>query len=515
VLTHLAATPGLRRRGDLALPAGGTLYACAVAGAVVAGHAGAGAGAQRGVVQAGVGVVIVAGVVSAGMVQGAAAGFWRMLRVGLALLVGAYAAGALHSFAVAGPWRPVGLALLLAAYPFLFAALSRRAIREQGFEGGLATLMDVAILVSSLMVASVPALVVPLAMQHGTLSIGSAATWASDVGLLAGGVWLLYRVPRGGDIHAVGLLVVALALFSVLALAESATQLHGGPDVPWWLVALYGPPYALVAVAPRREHVQPPQRSSAGPGERWLSARVAMPYVAFVPLLPLWFCSIALGWDSRVFGSGIAVVAVLVVARQLLLLRDHHAVLLERARQALVDELTQVRNRRAFDEDLAQLLDIAQRRDAGLVVLMVDLDELKAINDTHGHLAGDRALVAVAHALSAAARTSDRVYRLGGDEFAMLLPDAAPDGAARVLADARERLSDPAGGAISVSAGMACHPADAREAETLLTIADGRLYRAKRTRIRDAQPDAPAPAAPPRIVVRLPDALPIAEQARS
>jgi diguanylate cyclase (GGDEF)-like protein len=163
-------------------------------------------------------------------------------------------------------------------------------------------------------------------------------------------------------------------------------------------------------------------------------------------------------------------------------------VLVERARQALIDELTRVRNRRAFDEDLAQMLDIAQRRGGGLVVLMVDLDDLKRVNDSDGHLAGDRALVAVATALTAGARTSDRVYRLGGDEFAMLLPDAGTDGAERVLADARIRL-EAEGAWLSVSAGLAAYPGEARDAEGLIAVADRRLYRCKRGRT------VPAPAA--------------------
>jgi diguanylate cyclase (GGDEF)-like protein len=487
------AAPRLRHGADLTLPAGLTAFLCACALALVGGYAGMGEGQQRAVAQAGVAALIVAGVIQAGQVRAPrVVPFWGLVRIALVLLAGAYGAGVVDSLGATGPWGAAGLAMLLAAYPFLFGALLRRAIREEGFEGGLATLMDVAILVCSLTIATIPILVVPLAAQHSTLSLGSGITWASDVGLFGGGLLLLYRVPRGQDARAIGLLVVSLAVFSTLTLVEAAVQIHGGPHVPWWLVALYGPPYALVALAPRFEREQATAERDQAQPSRWLSPRVVMPYAAFAPLVVLWFVSLAAGWDTRLYGSGIAVVATLVVVRQLLLLRDHHGLLLERARQALTDELTAVRNRRAFDEDLAQLLDLAQRRDGRLVVLMVDLDELKAINDSRGHLAGDRALIEVAAALGAAARTSDRVYRVGGDEFAMLLPDAEPLGAERVLADARARLGEGTA-ALTVSAGMACFPGDAREGETLLTIADGRLYRAKRS--RSAPPPAdPAPA---------------------
>jgi diguanylate cyclase (GGDEF)-like protein len=434
------------------------------------------------VAQLGVGAVIVAGAVEAGRVRvQRLVGFWRLLCWALWLLVGAYLFGALGDLAVPGPWDVAGLVVLLAAYPFLFGALTRRAIREQGFEDGVATLMDVAILVASLTVASIPLLVVPLAAEHSSLSLASGITWASDVGLLGGGLWLLYRLPRGADLRSIALLAASLAVFSVLTLVEATLQIHSGPAVPWWLHLLFGPPYVLVALAPRFEQAE----AQGKPAERalghWLSGRVTLPYLAFVPLLAVWFVSIARGWDTRLFGSGIAVVASLVIARQLLLLRDNHRMLVERARQALTDELTGVRNRRAFDEDLALLLDIARRRAAPLVVLMVDLDDLKTINDTEGHFAGDRALVTVAAALSASARTSDRVYRLGGDEFAMLFPDAGPGGAERVLADARERMAE-LDAEVSVSAGIAAFPADGRDPETLLMLADRRLYGAKRVR---------------------------------
>jgi two-component system, cell cycle response regulator len=486
-LIHHSTPPRGRAAADLLLPAASVAFlaACGIAG--LADGMGVGSGAARAAVQIGVGSVIAAATVEASRMRaGRTAGFWSLVRRALWLLCGAYAFGALDDAGLPGPWGVAGLVSLLAAYPFLFGALCRRAIREEGFEGGLATLMDVAILVCSLTVASVPLLVVPLAAQHSSLSIASGITWVSDVGLLAGGVWLLYRLPRGSDVRSIALLVCSLAVFSVLTLVEAAVQLRSGPVVPWWLSALYGPAYLLVGLAPRFEAAEVAVLERETAPTPWLSMRVVLPYAAFVPMLGLWFASVGLRWDTRLFGSGIAVVATLVVCRQLLLLRDHHRVLLERARQALTDELTRVRNRRAFDEDLALLLDIAERRAGGLVVLMVDLDELKSINDSEGHLAGDRALVAVAHALTAAARTSDRVYRLGGDEFAMLLPDAGPGGAERVLAEARTRLGEDSAAAVSVSAGLAAFPEDARHAEALLAVADRRLYGAKRSRPVDA-----------------------------
>jgi diguanylate cyclase (GGDEF)-like protein len=92
-------------------------------------------------------------------------------------------------------------------------------------------------------------------------------------------------------------------------------------------------------------------------------------------------------------------------------------------RTARLDALTGVANRRAFVETAARELAGAARTGRALAAALVDIDSLKAINDTYGHQAGDIAIVAVANHLVGAVRTSDVVARLGGDEFAVLLTD--------------------------------------------------------------------------------------------
>ncbi len=89
--------------------------------------------------------------------------------------------------------------------------------------------------------------------------------------------------------------------------------------------------------------------------------------------------------------------------------------------QALLDPLTGLGNRRAFDADLAAAL-ADRRRSGGPLLALLDVDGLKAWNDAFGHPAGDRALQAVAAALRLSFRAGDQVYRLGGDEFAVLVP---------------------------------------------------------------------------------------------
>ena len=89
---------------------------------------------------------------------------------------------------------------------------------------------------------------------------------------------------------------------------------------------------------------------------------------------------------------------------------------------ATTDELTGLRNRRAFESDLARERASAQRHDTPLSLLMLDLDNFKEINDSFGHAAGDRALKIVATAIQGSLRETDVAARLGGDEFVVLLP---------------------------------------------------------------------------------------------
>src|SRR5258708_38522779 len=84
---------------------------------------------------------------------------------------------------------------------------------------------------------------------------------------------------------------------------------------------------------------------------------------------------------------------------------------------SVTDELTQIKNRRGFMTDLQRALAESKRNGNGGVLLMIDLDGFKAINDTHGHAAGDEVLIHAAGVLNGHIRPSDTVARLGGDEF--------------------------------------------------------------------------------------------------
>lgn len=116
----------------------------------------------------------------------------------------------------------------------------------------------------------------------------------------------------------------------------------------------------------------------------------------------------------------------------------------ELVEQARHDSLTGLPNRRAFGERLRQAMARTQRRPQALAVLFVDLDGFKAVNDRHGHAAGDQILIEVAHRLLECVRTTDTVCRLAGDEFTVILEGAGlPEDVTRVGERMIERLSQP------------------------------------------------------------------------
>jgi diguanylate cyclase (GGDEF)-like protein len=152
-------------------------------------------------------------------------------------------------------------------------------------------------------------------------------------------------------------------------------------------------------------------------------------------------------------------------------------------REARHDPLTGLPNRLLFDELAGNRLSEARRHGTGLALLIVDLDEFKAVNDTHGHDVGDAVLVDAASRISGLLRGSDVVARLGGDEFVVLLGDAQLSDAEHVGGKLVADLSAPypgVGPAVSCSVGIAMHPQDGHTVAELCLHADQALYQAKR-----------------------------------
>jgi diguanylate cyclase (GGDEF)-like protein len=141
--------------------------------------------------------------------------------------------------------------------------------------------------------------------------------------------------------------------------------------------------------------------------------------------------------------------------------------------EATHDTLTGLPNRRAFRRRLAREIDSGE----GFALVLCDMDDLKTVNDTHGHEAGDRALQTLAGALRNELRRSDDAYRVGGDEFAIVLSGASRLDAERVMRRLRER--------IEASFGIAVHQ-PGEDPEQLVARADAALYEIKKRREESA-----------------------------
>ncbi|MEA2134673.1 MAG: hypothetical protein QOC68_2582 [Solirubrobacteraceae bacterium] len=151
----------------------------------------------------------------------------------------------------------------------------------------------------------------------------------------------------------------------------------------------------------------------------------------------------------------------------------------ELARLSRSDPLTGCLNRRGFTERFeAERSDHVRYDGRPLGLIVIDLDDFKAVNDSQGHAAGDDLLCRVAAALAADLRPSDILGRLGGDEFAVLLPETGPGD----LRAAAERLHLNLGLVSAASLGLASLPADGDTAEELHRSADADLYRSKQRR---------------------------------
>ncbi len=161
---------------------------------------------------------------------------------------------------------------------------------------------------------------------------------------------------------------------------------------------------------------------------------------------------------------------------------EHHAVSL----RANTDALSGLANHGAFQRDLSEFLGVAEEATGAserrVAMLMMDLDQFKNFNDTHGHPAGDALIHATATAIYGAARSDDRVYRYGGDEFAIILPGATAADAARVGERVRRAVAALTAGdeaAVTITVGVAAFPEDASDRGELVAAADAALYAGK------------------------------------
>ncbi len=194
----------------------------------------------------------------------------------------------------------------------------------------------------------------------------------------------------------------------------------------------------------------------------------------------------------------------------------HNSLLFERTRQdSLTDPLTGLPNVRFLYMHVARELARATRLGTPVALIVLDLDDFKRINDRCGHHAGDLALKDVAQCLREAIRPYDLCARYAGDEFILVLTGCDGEEAAAKLAElqaAIENLPVPDPDVtMGMSGGIAVFPHDGRTYESLLVLADNRMYRDKAARKKDetiAVSRRPAKFAPPAGVNACPPEIP-------
>lgn len=194
--------------------------------------------------------------------------------------------------------------------------------------------------------------------------------------------------------------------------------------------------------------------------------------------------AVADGYPARLLMFTVAVVSTYVIMRLL----KRRLVAAEQRQRAIAerDPLTGLANRRVFDVALAAAVQQRDRHGGSAALLLIDFDDFKAVNDTHGHPAGDAVLRAVACACEPEVRGADCLARIGGDEFAIVAPGAGPSDARRLVAAVQGAIAAapmPAGvAAAAVTIASATAPEDATSAEELFRVADRRLMERKRSR---------------------------------
>jgi diguanylate cyclase (GGDEF)-like protein len=233
---------------------------------------------------------------------------------------------------------------------------------------------------------------------------------------------------------------------------------------------------------------------------RAIRRRVA---VGFTALYAFVSTLLALHGPALLGGQGLAVLAIVAicwaaagtalivvfraVARHIRILESERAGLQEafdRARlDSLRDALTGLGNHRAFQEELDDQILEAREEDWTLALLMIDVDDLKKMNDRRGHAAGDELLRSVSQIIRANMRRTDRGYRIGGDEFALLLPGCSAADAevvGRHILAAALSGHHGRGGTFSVTIGISAFPDPSADRNQLIHHADAALYSGKR-----------------------------------
>lgn len=188
------------------------------------------------------------------------------------------------------------------------------------------------------------------------------------------------------------------------------------------------------------------------------------------------------GWNFLVIG--LVTTIILMIIRQVFIMRRNRELVNKLLDQAYRDSLTGLMNRASFHRDVERILDDAKEMKDEVALFVIDLDRFKNVNDTYGHLVGDYLLRDCAKLLESSIDTKDKLYRTGGDEFVMILPQTSQEGRKKTAERVLKILENPIKIknyeiAITPSIGVSTFPKDGVSSEQLLKAADISMYLAK------------------------------------
>jgi diguanylate cyclase len=407
---------------------------------------------------------------------------WRTVAVSFALLA---VASVLFIDTGAG-FPAAGDLVRLLFVPVLLAALLTFHTRARTPRERWTLFLDAGIVVGASSMLLWYAVVSPGLARHGAGAAAMAAAVAYPVGdlllifgaaaALLGGSDPAVRRPLCLLATGLGFQVAGDVYLGYQQSASGRTSLPATWQFACWLTATL-----LMGLAACAQHWQPGGHSPRPEPVRRIRGVSWLPYLAVGVSCVL---LLAAAERDNMFPAGglmigAALTTVLVVSRQIVTLRDNQAL-------ACTDDLTGLANRTLLYDVLRASLERAHRAGERVAVLVADLDDFKRINDTLGHDAGDRALVAFGEVLRSAARGSDLVARLGGDEFAVILTDVGSLANATAVA---QRIADQTAepvlvGSVTVpvraSIGVALCPAGELDPDEAVRRADVAMYNAKR-----------------------------------
>lgn len=370
--------------------------------------------------------------------------------------------------------------------------------------------------------SGIVAVAVALALWAGLVGPGLAtAPYAVQLASLAGVVALglvtgcLAAVAQRADAQATSVryLLVAAGATTAGFAARVVTTTENQVDGQWWITPLWVVAFCATAAATWHPAVvaigERPRRPPPGFTPSTLRALGAA--LAVGPIVATAQSLTGRRVDGLTLGVGMLTLVLLVLLRIGMLAQAREDVQARLAGIARRDELTGLANRRGLDERLSLALDrLAVGESPGVTVIFCDLDGFKAVNDAHGHQAGDAVLAVVGQRLATTVRADDVVARFGGDEF-VVVAEGDPNGVAgetgRRIAAALSRPVDVGGVCHHVTAATGTAvalPGDDVTADALIAAADAAMYRDKRAQRRTGLDAVPHPALPPGVSVTRP-----------